>query len=301
MKFIIRDDDTCALTKPEELEKCYGFLRDNAPVCLSVTPFRIPGKIWDIDEKLKNVPQSLETNQELLAYLRDQINEGRVDIAMHGYHHVSVTVDLAGNIVALPDYDNPQRPWWREYLYGNGLGEKTSYGKKYLEQQLHCKVSTFVPPGNAISKQGLRAIIGNQLNLVGSPGLGHRLIENRPFDPLSFMNAIKRKLWKMRHNKQTKYPYVYNFSGGHKEIDYYTLNPSTDINDLKQQIDFVHAVDGIFVLGIHYHAFSSKLQSGKTIEYGLHTLIDHLAQKDNVEYISYRELWKSTESPSSFG
>lgn len=293
MKCIIRDDDTCALTRPEELEECYGFLPEYVPVCLSVTPFRIPGKTWKIDSALKNVPVALDTNLELVAYLRDQINNGRIDVAMHGYHHVSVTVDSKGNIVALPDYDNLKRPWWREYLYGNGLEMKTSQGKKYLERLLHNKVLTFVPPGNAISKEGLGAIMQCQLNLVGSPGLGAGFTENRPFDPLSFMNAIKRKIWKTRHKNHTRYPFVYRFSGGHKEIDYYTLNPSSDINDLKRQIDFVHEVDGVFVLGVHYHAFSSRLKSGKTVEYALHSLLDHIAQKDNVEYISYRELWES--------
>ena len=43
MKFLIRDDDTCAMTRPEELEACYREIWDEIPVGLSVTPFRIPG------------------------------------------------------------------------------------------------------------------------------------------------------------------------------------------------------------------------------------------------------------------
>ena len=128
------------------------------------------------------------------------------------------------------------------------------------------------------------------MNLVGSPGLSVRFAAY-PFDQLNYVNAIKRNIWKKRNNNYSKYPFVTNYASGHKEISYYTLYPSTDLNQLKQDIDFIHDVDGVFVLGTHYHAFSSNIRSGETIENALHVVLDYISGKDNVDYISYRELW----------
>ena len=66
--FLIRDDDTCAFTNPDQLEKCYGDVWGQIPVGLAVTPFRIPGKFPDIPESLRDSPdpQPLESNREIV-------------------------------------------------------------------------------------------------------------------------------------------------------------------------------------------------------------------------------------------
>jgi len=290
LRFLLRDDDTCGMTRAEQLQRCYADIWDYIPVCLSVTPFIIPsGAAWNPKEFVEGIPVALGDHEEIVAFLRAGLKEKRLDVALHGYHHLVTTRNHR-----ISGYNETELfHKGREYFYGDRLEEKTREGKHYLERLLEYKVNTFVPPGNMISREGLSAIIRCQLNLVGSPGLGAGFTENRPFDPLSFMNAVKRKMWKIRHRDHERYPFGYRFSGGHKEIDYYTLYPSADINDLKRQIDFIHEVNGVFVLGVHYHAFSSRLKSGKTVEYALHSLLDHLTQKDNVEYFSYRELWES--------
>ena len=285
MKCIIRDDDTCGLTRAEELQKCYASILPEIPVCLSVTPLRIPGPHFDVIRKDMDKPWPLEHNTELVGFLKTGIKNGYLDVALHGYHHVVTTIKNG------PSLGTRDKPWWREYLYGDDLERKTCHGKQYLEYILGYRINTFVPPGNAISKNGLQAIIDQKLNLVGSPTLRLLSFKHRPFNPLNFLNAVKGKLWKIRNRDHTKYPFVLDFKT-HKEIAYYLLYPSTDLTELKKEVDFVHSVNGIFLLSTHYHAFQKKIRSGETIEYAFHSVLDYISGKDNVHFITYRELWR---------
>jgi hypothetical protein len=288
MKCIIRDDDTCALTRVEELENCYGSV--DVPVCLSVTPFRIPGEYPGYTGDAAGKPQALERNRELVAYLKEGYTNKKYDFAMHGYHHVHWQGE-AGEPAGLdPDFSDTGRPWWREYLYGNDLLNKTAEGKQYLERVLDCRITTFVPPGNAISRQGLEAVICHGLNLIGVPKL--RLFGNpqRPSSINNYLNAARRMFWRLRHVRCNKYPFVLDF-GDHKEVDYYLLYPSTDLGKLMEDIDFVHSVDGIFILSTHYYAFDRKIASGETIRDALGKVLEYLHAKDGVDFIDYHELW----------
>lgn len=289
MKCIIRDDDTCGLTTPDELDACYGFLPDNMPVCLSVTPFRIPGPLWDIDEARENTPVPLADNPDTVAWLREQTQCGRVDVALHGYQHSRTTIDANGKILKLPDYADKSKPWWREFLYGNQLHYRATQGKRYLEELIGHPVYTFVPPGNQISKQGLEALIENGLNLIGPPKIELFGAKHRPLNPRNQYNAIRRKAWTLV-NRSGKYPFVMDF-GDHQEIGYYLLYPSTSLSDLKRQVDIVDSVDGTMILSTHYYAFDNKISSGETIAEALHTILDYINGKAGARFITYRELW----------
>ena len=284
MKCIIRDDDTCGLTRVEELLKCYASILTNIPICLSVTPLRIPGPHFNAVPESMDKPCPLESNTELVAFLKAGIKDGYLDVALHGYHHVVTTIKSEIS------FESRDKPWWREYLYGDDLERKTCNGKQYLENILGYKINTFVPPGNAISKNGLRAIIDQKLNLVGSPTLGLSSFKQRPFNPFNCLNAVKRKLWKIQNRNHKRYPFVLDCKT-HKEIDYYLLYPSTDLAELKKEVDLVHSVNGIFLLSTHYHAFQKKIRSGETIEDAFHSILDYISRKDNVHFITYRELW----------
>lgn len=289
MKLIIRDDDTCALTRVEELEACYGRILPYAPVCLSVTPFRIPYTSEWVPKHLHGSlqPVPLESNTELVSFLKEGCSMGGLDFALHGYHHIVTAACRSG---AHFDATN-LRLAGREYLYGDELERKTRDGKQYLEGLLGCQLQTFVPPGNAISKVGLLALIKQDLNLVGIPGLGLGEVNRRPLDIHNAFNRMRRTAWKLRHGRSRKYPYVLTFKKNHKEVDYFTLYPETDLAELMRQFDFVRAVNGVFVLSTHYYAFAKKIRSGQTIGDALQAFLDHVAKKDGVEYIGYRDLW----------
>ena len=288
MKFLIRDDDTCGVTCVKDLERCYASVWKYAPVCFSVTPFRIPYKADWIPKRFFGSldPVALDENKELTSFIKDGLYKGWMDVALHGFHHI---VTSASQQKELFDAKNILHVG-REYFYGDGLREKTIEGKKYLEKVLGYKVNTFVPPGNAISKQGLRAIIEQELNLVGSPSLNPLRLNQRSFNPRNYLNAFKKKLWEIRHKKNFNYPFILDFKN-HKEISYISLTPKVDLGQLCKNIDFVHSVNGIFVLSLHYHAFPKKIQSGETIGDTFHKILDKIASIDNVEFITYRELW----------
>ena len=69
MRFLIRDDDTCGVTRVNDLERCYASVWKYAPVCFSVTPFRMPAKAdWVPKEFFGSLdPVALEENNELIA------------------------------------------------------------------------------------------------------------------------------------------------------------------------------------------------------------------------------------------
>jgi len=285
MKFLIRDDDTCGFTKVEELQKCYHNIWQKIPVCLSVTPFRIPGCVDCIPVSFygKTTPVALKENIDLVDFIKEGLRKKNLDIALHGYHHI---IDLSKKDYLRINELDP-RIIGREYLMGNNLEIKTFLGKEYLESLLDYKISTFVPPGNSISKEGIKAIAKNKMNLIGSPSFWR--YGTRPFHPSNFLNALKRFRW-TKTNTSLKYPFIID-AHSHKEIAYYLLYPSTDLNALKAELDFCHSVNGVFILSTHYNAFHKKISSGETIGQALNEIIDYISGKNDVEYITYRELW----------
>ncbi|MCE5336069.1 MAG: DUF2334 domain-containing protein [Desulfobacteraceae bacterium] len=287
MKFLIRDDDTCAFTRVEDLEKCYASIRPHIPVGLSVTPFRIPGKIGSFSRPGQpSAPTPLGDNGELVSFLKEGIRAGHFSIALHGYSHV---VTNRNGIAGF-------EPWnkyhvGREYYYGTDLVEKTRSGRKYLSELLQCRIDTFVPPGNAISEEGMSALIDQKLNLIGSKGLGFRaLFRKKPYPSsypyADFFGNIRRHGLAVRK----EYPYVADFKS-YKEVAYYTLAPHSTISSLKGRIDYVHSVDGVFILSTHYHEFGERTASGELIADGLRELLEYANRKSNVSFISYDTLW----------
>lgn len=282
MKFIIRDDDTCALTQVGDLISCYKDIWPGIPVCLSVTPFTIPGyiyfkkfpKIYD-----KTTPYPLENNSELVGFLKDGIKKNFIGVAMHGYHHWVTNYKKK-------DGDKSFAPW-REYLYESNLMEKTSEGKLYLEKILNTEIDTFVPPGNDISKNNIKAIYENKLNLVNAPSLWR--FNRRPLNLKTYQIAFKKYKWKISHKSQ-RFPFVIDLNT-HKEISYYLLYPSTDLSEIKKELDFCYSVDGVFILSTHYHAFHKRINSGQTIKYALHSILEYASKKRNVRFIKYKDLW----------
>ena len=287
MKFIIRDDDACGYTKPEEIENFYKNIFPFIPICISVTPFRIPGyfgedpiEFWGIPKEYYGelYPIPLIKNNELLSFLKNGINNEYIDVALHGYNHVSIKI-LKEQIKTknyIPQISG------REYLYSSDLLRKTKEGKKILEDLLDCKINTFVPPGNAISREGLEAIINNNLNLVGTYPHSWRIFKKPNI-------AYKKIKWKIIHPGQ-KYPFILDFNN-HKEITFYSLGPLSDLNKLKKELDFCYSVNGVFILSTHYHAFYKKIKSDQTVEYALHSIIEYANKKNNIEFIRYKELW----------
>ncbi|MCC7236056.1 MAG: DUF2334 domain-containing protein [Bryobacterales bacterium] len=140
MRVAIRDDDACAFTRPDDLERAYAPTGGNLPVSVAVTPFAVesfhlgdPARFFQKDQELP-----LSENGEMAGYLKAGIRSGRFSVLCHGYSH-EYKRNSRGGLV--------QECVWKddERLVREGV-----LAKRHLEETLGCAVRTFVPPGNAM-------------------------------------------------------------------------------------------------------------------------------------------------------
>jgi hypothetical protein len=277
VKFLIRDDDPCAMTSPEELESCWAGIWDRIPIGFSVTPFRVPGNSETVPEEFRGDEEALplEENREMVAYLRDLIRAGRAYIAMHGYNHTN------------PD----GKP---EYVAANDLGKKTLHGRRYLETLLGCEVRTFVPPNNAMGLEGFAAVAGAGMNIVNNQPYARML--GFPTSPtaaadvfLGARNALRRRLGRLSLYSVQSYSRF-------KQAPYQTIGPSTDLQALEEAFDACRQQDGIFILATHYHAFGRLLPGGERVGDTVVRFVDEALSLEGVEFATYDGVWNSAHS-----
>lgn len=269
MRFVLRDDDTCAFTTPDELLACYRSFMESVPISLSVTPFRVPGAYAFVPQPFygSTEPVALGTNNELVSFLRESVAKGLMDISIHGYHHA-----VYGGIP--------------EYVAAANLIAKTQEAKGYLSQLLGKEVRTFVPPHNSIGKEGLRAVIQAGLNLVNIPSLWSWKVRDPGVENLLNM---PRLYWhrKIRHRA---YPHVLEFRD-HKEVAYHTVGPGSNSKQLFDEFDYCYDNGGVYVLATHYHAFDQPVSSGGTVRDLVYALVDRAQGKPGVSYVGINEIW----------
>jgi len=271
MKFLIRDDDACAMTLPDQIINCYQGIWDYIPVGLAVTPFRVPGDHITCPKPYRGIMDRLplEANEDMVAFFKEARSGGKIDILLHGYDH-----SLPGG---LP-----------EYVGGSDLVNKTRQGKGYLEKLLGYPVDTFVPPNNGIGRVGLEAIIASGLNLVNIPSL--LLPKWRKPQSENLPNFLRIQFYK--RFKHMRYPHVLHFHD-HKEVDYNAITPSQRLDHLLDQLEKCQAVGGVFIAALHYHAFDARLISGETVCEALHILLDKAHGFPGIEFPTFTEMWHS--------
>lgn len=238
--FAIRDDDTSFFTSPEEIDAVYGPYWGSVPISLATVPFSCPehqGRSFGPD-----FPADSETpigeNVRLINWLNTKIHTGEIEIMLHGYSH---------------QYRKVKGPWIGEFRWKTGerLITEVSKGKAYLESLFSIPIKIFVPPGNAISKDGMVAVCKAGLHLSGIIGLGN----DRPFT-LDYLAAyIKRwGWWILNKNGLTAYPFVLEY-GTHKELRAYALTPSADADQLIRNLEHCVQLGAPFVVATHYWEF----------------------------------------------
>ncbi len=233
MKFAIRDDDINYFTRPADLEKIYSTIWDKCPVCLATIPFVSSEADVPIPPEYRNTNQvfPLGDNERLVQFLKNKIKEKKISIMLHGYHHEK----YAGGY---------------EFIAGKDLCAKIARGKSHLEELFDIKINTFVAPHTSLSKEGLDAVIGNGLSLLG-PGSLLRP-SRRSFHIQNITPFVKCKWYKLRY--KMNYPYVIDISG-HLELYCHGLVPHVSIDSLKKEFDFCYKKKGIFCLNTHYWEF----------------------------------------------
>jgi peptidoglycan/xylan/chitin deacetylase (PgdA/CDA1 family) len=259
MKFAIRDDDTSFFTRPEQLLRVYEGIWERVPISLSVVPFHgrtpsesIPAEYWFGGHEL----YPLGDNLDLIAFLREQTARKRVSIMLHGYSHVD-------------------EPNGYEFETGADLERKAREGKRYLEEIFDAPVRAFVPPNNALSATGYRAVIRAGLDIVQIVrfGRGRRPIALRYLPQLARM-VLSKFVWQ---HPYAYYPYVLDF-GAHREVAFHSLTPSVSFQQRLAELEFCHRRGGVFVLATHYWELDRKTKDRLNLRHALQRLVSRASE-----------------------
>lgn len=245
MRFAIRDDDTSFFTRPDELERLWGAFLPHVPVSLAVVPRALePFHLGDPERFYQgSAPRPLVENSELVAWLRERLGNGRIAVMCHGYTH---------------EYRRTgQRRLEQEYLwkpYHQLLGE-TREGKLQLEATLGVPITTFVPPGNGISGDGLEAVRASFANILTTLPL------RRPQDlraDWQHLFAYARRLY---------YQLRYGIANPHGEtLRGLRLLPSVSVTQLvcweevREKLLVCHRLNADFVAAVHYWEVDQRLK-----------------------------------------
>ncbi len=262
MKFAIRDDDTNYYTKPEDIERVYKNIWEVVPISLAVVPFVHRNSLLGDGKHDDLIP--ISKNVELVSYLREKINEGKISILLHGYSHF----DLDGKF---------------EYDTGRDLYEKTKKGKEYLEELFDVKIRSFVPPHHALSRCGMKAVVDNNLNIAGTASLHRRFL----FDYRYLTNLAKVFAFRLKYGKRpVRYPYVLDF-GDHKEVYCYVVVPKITLKELIDALYFTYERGGVFCITGHV----SSMSEDRTRIQVMKDIVKESRKLADVEYVSVNELF----------
>ena len=234
MRFSIRDDDISYFTTNALLEKVYDGI--DVPISFAVIPF-VHRSACFVNSGQKDM-YPVGDNKTLVRFLRDKIENGTASIILHGYSHRQDT----GKHEFESDID---------------LSEKVNEGKRYLEDVFDTKVKSFVAPNHAFSRNGMKAVIDNGLDIIGSPSLLKRPVM---MNIRYIWNMKKLLAFRITHEPGIRYPYPINF-GTHKELYCYGIVPSTKKAEVESGLRFCHGKNGVFCVAIHSHDMDSRMTS----------------------------------------
>ena len=139
---LIRDDDTNFFTKTKMLESVYSKAwNEGFKVCLSVVPLQ--RGINDIcvppEMRTTGLLYSIDENRDLIYYLKGKIHDELVEVLQHGLSH---------------DYAKGARG---EFGINCSKKDNIKLGMGIIKKAFEVEPSFFVPPGEDVSKQNLKA------------------------------------------------------------------------------------------------------------------------------------------------
>lgn len=141
---LIRDDDTNFFTKTSMLESLYSEAwEEGYKVCLAVVPFQKGTNDISIppDMRATGLHFSISDNEPLLHYLKDKIQNGRIEILQHGFSH--------------DNSDDARGEFGREL----DKNKEVELGRNIIKEAFDVDPKFFIPPGEDISKQNLTTLV----------------------------------------------------------------------------------------------------------------------------------------------
>ena len=263
---IIRDDDLSFWTSPEDIDRVYRPLFDRKiKISFATIPYAVQmfnAGSFNTFYQDDNSQTSIAKNNKIVEYIKEKIDEGLVEIMLHGYNHLysfecdGIVKTATKENLELPRKLNKKINFLGEYNCQNYeiLNKKTKEGKEYLEDLFKINIKNFVSPSNQIGKDGIKAIVNNNLNLSGLIGKKY----NREINIKGLLSYMDRVRFTFQ-NKGITYPNIADY-GKHKELAGYALTPSTDWARYNKQLQYSSKNNLPFQIATHYWELDGKLK-----------------------------------------
>jgi hypothetical protein len=149
VNIVFRLDDFSAVSSTDIERRIIGLFREHrAAVTLGVIPFVCA---QDIADPSRQSPLPLPADK--VEILRAGVEDGTIDVALHGYSHQTAGVSAKTEFAGL--------------VYGDQL-EKLARGKAALEKASGSPVRIFIPPWNSYDLNTIQALDQLQINIISA-------------------------------------------------------------------------------------------------------------------------------------
>lgn len=223
MKFVLVDLDTSYFTRPDELESIYAPLRGLLPIHLGVVPFHVGTGEYVPAGADPARRHPLAENGELMDYLRER---GDFRVFLHGYDHAR-----------------------REFSRPDGIGRRLWEARRAVEAWFDVRVKWFMPPNGGLCREGMSALHGEGLNVIGRFSFDPRRSE-RTYGPATLWEFARRQIFLRRH---PDLPFTSMLrSSGVWEMDCMWLMPGDSEEKLAAAAQGVRETGGTMCLATHY-------------------------------------------------
>jgi hypothetical protein len=267
----IRDDDTNHFTTPAQLEHAYGDLWGEVPISLAVVPEHgctrtpaVPQQHWTGTERFP-----IAANEELVEFLNEGVDAGRVSIMQHGYDHVRTAA--GPEFVAAGDFD-----------------DRVRRGRATLEALFDVPVDIVVPPNNAFSAAGLQ-----EVKAAGMATFYYPTPFGRRPSPAALRAVMRDLRFKRAHSRggtrgfladavafwlrgdrtvpMPIRPWSYTVDGA-PEFTAISLTGDRPVTPILRNIELAAVAGGKLCLAVHYHSFTDPAFRAK-----VEAVIEHAA------------------------
>jgi peptidoglycan/xylan/chitin deacetylase (PgdA/CDA1 family) len=181
IRLVFRYDDYSSQSSTElESQLVETLAQYQACATFAVVPAMVEGNYRDLSPK-----QEVELSAAKIHVLRDAIDRGVIEVALHGFSHQ--TIRPANQRGGCTEFENLD--------YADQL-RKISHGRDILERQLGTRICTFVPPWNTYDLNTLRAVEASGCEAISAGIWGvHQTSARLSFAPATCPLNLK----KIRH------------------------------------------------------------------------------------------------------
>ena len=266
MKIVLRDDDTCFYTTPQELENAFQSIPD-IPISLSIVPYASyeHGQNTPYQTIKKENYPSIVQNEALVLYLKEKLLQKRYEILQHGINHA---------------YRLNHKGQWKtemRFLSQEDMIRGIKAGKDCLENTLGCTISTFIAPSNDVSADCAQVI--DKMALHTNCMLSKRF--DRHFTQHNSLHYV--------HSNMTRFFLGHQYAGirrykNHSEINSYSFDSyehSIRIYEMCKKKQFP------MVVYTHYWS----LNQNPSEESDLYRFVNTV-KADNAEFVFMNQIWQ---------